>query len=101
MRKASERPYYALFVREGGLWTMEFGDYSRDVVKFEQQDWLEHFTVEDRPRRRRVKDSIILELKDDKQWRIDAVFEALNALDASNPMAQAIGISILTFKLGG
>jgi hypothetical protein len=43
MRKASERPYYALFVREGGLWTMEFGDYSRDVVKFEQQDWLEHF----------------------------------------------------------
>lgn len=97
----SVRPYYVLFVREGGQWTMEFGDYAREVVKFEQQDWLDHFTNEDRPRRRRAKDTIVLELKSADQWRIDAVFEALNALSASDPMGQAIGISILTFKLGG
>jgi hypothetical protein len=100
MTKVSQRPYYVLFVNQGGHWTYEFGDYSRDVVKFEQQDWLNHFTDEDRPRRRRRKDTIILELKSADQWRTNAIYEALNALGTS-AKDQAIGISILTFKLGG
>lgn len=32
------KPYYVLFVKEDNLWTIEFGDYGRSVVKVEQED---------------------------------------------------------------
>lgn len=98
MPKVSNRPYHVLFVREGGQWAYEFGDYDRACVKSEQQDWLDHF--DDDGKRRRSKDTVTLELKTADQWRIDAVYEALNALGAS-AKGQAIGIAVLTFKLGG
>jgi hypothetical protein len=99
MPKPNQRPYYVLFVREAGQWSYEFGDYDRRCVVSEADDWRDHYNDDNSPRRK--KDTLILELKSADQWRIDAVYEALNALAASDPMGQAIGISILTFKLGG
>lgn len=33
--------YYSLLALFDGYWTVQFGDYSRSVVKDEQRDWLD------------------------------------------------------------
>lgn len=34
----ASRDYYTLLIREDGRWTIQFGDYDRDVVEQEAED---------------------------------------------------------------
>jgi hypothetical protein len=86
------RPYYTLFVREDDSWSYEFGDYERNAVISEQQEWLDHFDYKDR--RRFKKDSVVLTLKSADQWRIDNILNALNAMDPSVSVT-----ALITLKL--
>lgn len=36
------RKYYTLFVKEDGVWAMQFGSYDRSDVDFERLDYRDH-----------------------------------------------------------
>lgn len=42
MTTRKPRAYYTLAVREDGRWTPQFGDYDRELVEFERQDYRDH-----------------------------------------------------------
>jgi hypothetical protein len=41
-RRKPARPYFTLAVREDGIWAPQFGDYDRETVEFELEDYLDH-----------------------------------------------------------
>lgn len=55
---AASRKYHMLFVREDDVWVYEFGDYDKEAVVFERQDWLDHFN--DDGSKRRQKDTLLV-----------------------------------------
>lgn len=61
--------YYTLAVREDGVWSPQFGDYSRATVHEEMADMLDHDV--------RRKDLKVIET-DDTQVSIMAAIERLN-----------------------
>lgn len=72
------KPYYILVVRNDGLekprndadWLVMFGDYDRETVEFELQDYRDHGA--------RKCDLKIVKLPDATQYKINNVVEALN-----------------------
>jgi len=64
------RKYYTLAILEDGIWAPQFGDYDRDCVKFEADDYKDHGT--------KLKDIRIICTKDD-QASIESAVSALNS----------------------
>lgn len=42
MRTRKPRPYFTLAVRIDGRWSPEFGDFDRETVEAERQDYRDH-----------------------------------------------------------
>lgn len=68
------RPYYLLLTRASATapWTLEFGDYSRQVVAQERDDYRDST-------RARLTDTKLVSLPTDTQAAIDQALAAENA----------------------
>lgn len=64
------RPYHTLLVREGGIWAPQFGDYDRETVEAERDDYRDHD--------HKAKDLKIVTTKTTRQAEIEAVVAKLN-----------------------
>ena len=64
------RPYFTLLQRHEGVWGVEFGDYDREVVEAELEDYRDHFI--------RKADLKIVETADALTASIMAVADKLN-----------------------
>jgi hypothetical protein len=67
------RPYFMLFVREDGVWVPEFGDYERQIVVDEMEDYHHGY------RNVKKKDMKVMRLASGKRLVVDAVQAALNS----------------------
>lgn len=63
--------YHTLITREDGIWSPQFGDYDREVVAYEMDDFTEYQGYA----RQDVK---IIRTKTDAQSEIDALIADLN-----------------------
>lgn len=72
------RTYYTLAHRneETGVWSAQFGDYSRATVFEEREEWFDHYDREGLILRRR---DIKIITSGDQQTDIDAAIAKLNA----------------------
>jgi hypothetical protein len=74
----TKRPYFILAVRNDGLeaprndadWSPQFGDYDKECVEFERDDYRDHGS--------RACDLKIVRLPDARQVTVNAAIEALN-----------------------
>lgn len=64
--------YYSLMVFENGFWTQQFGDYDKETVIYERDDYLDHYY--------RRKDLKIV-VTSDEQKDIEAAVDDLNGLN--------------------
>jgi len=64
------RKYFTLAVREAGQWSPQFGDYDRETVEAERDDYRDHG--------HKVRDLRIVQ-SGDTQAAIDAAIAKLNA----------------------
>ena len=65
------RRYYMLYTRDDGVWSPQFGDYSRKVVEGEREDYRDHDC--------KAKDLKVVRLDSDLQADIDAMTIKLNS----------------------
>lgn len=68
---ANRKTYYSLLQREDGKWSPQFGDYDRETVESERDDYRDHFV--------KAKDLKIVTTQGHSWAAIQAVCAKLNA----------------------
>jgi hypothetical protein len=64
------RPYYTLAARAHGVWFPQFGDYDREIVEAELQDYRDHG--------RRARDLKIVRSQDARKVSVEMALAKLN-----------------------
>lgn len=71
--------YYTLLVRDSKSepWEIHFGDYDRNVVSDERDDWCDHY--DENNKRRQKNNTLIVTTSDESMAAINAKVTELNA----------------------